>query len=139
MTALSMSALQGEADMAGRHPNVRLSPDFCNGRALGIGVHLGGDFGHAFLSAGLVPIAAWRSADAQPSYDLVAALDRDPARECDNIGKAEKRRASSRRIFADSLRKGACPVETEDRPHCHHGIGFAECGVLGVDGAVVAL
>src|SRR5215470_17578457 len=52
--------------------------DFCNGRPLGIGVHLDVDFGHAFLRAGLVPIAARRSADAQPSYDLVAALDRDP-------------------------------------------------------------
>jgi hypothetical protein len=56
------------------------TPDFCNGRALGIGVHLVGDFDHAFLRAGLVPIAAWRSANAQPSYNLVAALDRDPAR-----------------------------------------------------------
>src|SRR5262249_3664975 len=72
--------------------------DFCNGRALGIGVHLDGDFGHAFLRAGLVPIAAWRSADAQPSYDLVAALDRDPARKGNNIGKSEKRRASACRI-----------------------------------------
>jgi hypothetical protein len=76
-------------------------PDFCNGWALGIGVHLGGDFGHAFLRAGLVPIAAWRSADAEPSYDFVAALDRDPARKGNNIGKAEKRRASACRIFAD--------------------------------------
>src|SRR5262245_18906603 len=81
------------------------TPDFCNGRALGIGVHLGGDFGHAFLRAGLVPIAAWRSADAQPSYDLVAALDRDPARKGNNIGKAEKPRASACRIFAEVLAK----------------------------------
>src|SRR5262245_24989497 len=56
---------------------------------LAIGVHPGGDFVHAFLRAGLVPIAAWCSADAEPSYDLVAALDRDPARKGDNIGKAE--------------------------------------------------
>jgi hypothetical protein len=32
-----------------------------------------------FLRASLVPIAAWSAADAEPSYDLVAALDRDPA------------------------------------------------------------
>jgi hypothetical protein len=43
----------------------------------GIGVHVGGDFGHAFLRAGLVPITAWCSADAEPSYDLIAALDPD--------------------------------------------------------------
>ena len=89
---------------------------------LAIGVHPTGDFVHAFLRAGLVPIAAWCSADAEPSHDLVAALDRDPARKGNNIGKAEKRRASTCRIFADGLGKGACPVETEDRPHCHHGI-----------------
>jgi hypothetical protein len=47
-----------------------------------------GDFGHAFLRASLVPIAAWCAADAEPSYDLVAALDRDPARNGCNIGKA---------------------------------------------------
>jgi len=70
--------------------------------------------------------AAWCAADAEPSYYFVAALDRDPARNGCNIGKAEKRRASACLIFADGLGKGACPVDTEDGPHCHHGIGYAE-------------
>ena len=107
--------------------------------ALAIGVHPCSDFGHAFLRAGLVPFAAWCSADAESTHDLIAALDRDPTRKSYNIGKAEKRRTSACRIFADGLGIGACPVETEDRPHCHHGIGFTECGVFGVDGAVVTL
>jgi hypothetical protein len=45
-----------------------------------IGVHSRGDFGHTFCRTGLVPIATWRSADAEPSYDLVAVLDCDTAR-----------------------------------------------------------
>src|ERR1700685_3288937 len=60
---------------------------------LTIGVHPGGDFGDAFCRASLVPIAAWCSADAQRSYDLVAALDSDPTRKGNNIRKVEKRRA----------------------------------------------
>ena len=96
------------------------TPDFCNGRALRIGVHLGGDFGHAFLRAGFVSIAAWCSADAKPSYDLIAALNRDPARKGYNIGKAEKRRASACRIFTDGLDIGAricaSPGYCEDAP-----------------------
>ena len=66
---------------------------------LAIGVHPGGDFGHAFLRARLVPIAARCSADAEPSNDLIAALDRDPASNGYNIGKAEKRRASACRFL----------------------------------------
>ena len=49
--------------------------------ASAIAVHPSGDFGYALLRAGLVPIAAWRSADAEPSDDLIAALDRDTARK----------------------------------------------------------
>ena len=48
---------------------------------LAIAIHPGGDFGDTFCRAGLVPIAPWCSADAERSYDLIAALDRDPARK----------------------------------------------------------
>ena len=57
------------------------------GVALELGVYPGGDFGHAFFRAGLVPIAAWRSANAKPSYDLVTVLDRDTASNRYNIGQ----------------------------------------------------
>ena len=86
------------------------------GVALKLGIHSRGDFGHALLRAGFVPIAARRSANAKPSYDLAAVLDRDTASNRYNIGQVKKRRVSTGRIFADCLRKSACPIETENRP-----------------------